>query len=149
MKQKFEITVDAGVDAVWAAFTNPDNMGRWVQNFKSITPKSGKPGQPGSTAEVVFDENGKEVVLTETVTERREKSFFAGDYESPHGKTHIVHHFEAVDDNTTRWTSWCRFTFSGFMKVFSIFMGGAIRKRTEGDMARFKLMVESDEASQA
>ena len=149
MKQKFDITVDAGIDVVWAAFTNPDNMGRWVRNFKSFKTTSGEPGQPGATAEVVFDEKGKAVVLTETVTERREKAFLAGTYESAHGTAHIVHHFEAVDDHTTRWASWCSFTFSGVMKLLSIFMGGGIRKRMEGDMARFKLMVESDEASQS
>ena len=147
MKQKFEIEIDASATRVWAAFTNPTNMKRWVQNFESITVTSGEAGQPGSTADVVFNENGKKVVLKETVTERREGTFFAGTYESPHGATLIVHHFEPVDDHTTRWTSWCNFTFKGFMRFLSLFIAGAIRKRTEGDMARFKLMVETDEAN--
>lgn len=144
MKLKFDIEIDARIDEVWAAFDNPDNMSRWMQNFHSFTPTSGEPGQPGSVAELVFDENGKKVVLKETVTERRDPDLMAGSYESPHGSTLIVNHFEPLDSGRTRWSSWCNFTFKGFMKFMSFFIAGTIRKRTEGDMQRFKLMLESD-----
>jgi hypothetical protein len=86
-------------------------------------------------------------MMKETITERREPDFIAGIYESVHGSTLIVNHFEAIDDDKTRWTSWCNFTFRGFMKLMSLFVMRSIRKRTENDMQRFKLMVESDEAS--
>jgi len=147
MKLNYEITIDAGLDKVWAAFDNADNMGRWQRNFQSYKPISGRPGEPGAVAELVFDEKGKTVVLRETITERREPDFLAGSYESEHGTTIIVNHFEAIDASTTRWSSWCNFTFTGFMKFMSLFIGNVIRKRTEGDMQRFKLMVESDEAN--
>jgi len=146
VKQNFEILIDASIDTVWAAFDNPDNMGRWQQNFHSYTHKSGDPGQPGSVAELKFDEKGKTVVLTEIITERRAPDFLAGTYESAYRTTIIVNRFEGVDDDSTRWTSWCRFSFKGFMKFMSLFIAGNIRKRTEGDMQRFKLMVESDQA---
>jgi hypothetical protein len=35
------------------------------------------------------------------------------------------------------------------MRFASLFVASAIRKRTEGDMQRFKLLVESDVASDA
>lgn len=146
MKLNFQVIIDASLDTVWAAFDNPDNMGRWQQNFHSYTHLSGQRGKVGSVAELRFNEKGKIVVLTETITERREKSFLAGSYESAHGKTIIVNRFETIDENQTRWTSWCNFTFTGFMKLISPFMSGLIRKRTESDMQRFKLMVETDEA---
>jgi len=144
MKLNFDIEIDAGLHDVWAAFTNPGNMGRWMQNFASFTPISGEPGQAGAVAEVVFDENGKRVMMRETITERRDPDFLAGSYETVHGTTIIVNHFEAIDDQHTRWSSWCNFTFTGVMRFMSIFIGGTIRKRTEGDMQRFKLLVETD-----
>lgn len=147
MKLNYEITIDAGLDEVWAAFDNAGNMARWQQNFHSYTPVSGRPGEPGSVAELIFDEKGKKVVLRETITERREPNFLAGSYESKHGTTIIVNHFEAIDLNATRWSSWCNFTLTGFMKFMSLVVRGVIRKRTERDMQRFKLMVESDEAN--
>ena len=124
-------------------------MTRWQQNLESFRHVSGEPGQPGAVSELVYDEKGKKVLLKETITERRQPDFLAGTYESPMGKTLIVNHFEALDDNSTRWTTWCNFTFQGFMKIMSLFIGGAIRKRTEADMQRFKLMVETDQANVA
>lgn len=146
MKLSFAITIDAGIDTVWAAFNDSSNMARWQQNFHSYAHKSGTPGQPGAVAELTFDENGKKVVLTETIMERREKSFLAAAYETDGGSTIIVNQFAAIGGNETRWTSWCNFRFRGLMKIMSIFAAGTIRKRTEGDMQRFKLMVESDNA---
>ncbi len=146
VKLKFEQTIDAGLRSVWAAFDNPDNMGRWQQNFDSYTHKSGEPGQPGAVSELVFNEGRKKIILKETITERREPDFLAGTYESTYGSTTIVNHFEAIDDSTTRWTSWCNFTFKGIMKFMAFFIAGPIRKRTEGDMERFKLLVETTEA---
>ena len=147
MKLKFETVIDASLETVWAAFDNPDNMSRWQQNLESFRHLSGDPGQPGAVSELVYDEKGRKVVLKETITERRQPDFLAGTYESPMAKTLIVNHFEAVGDESTRWTAWCNFSFHGLMKVMSLFVGGMIRKRTEGDMQRFKLMVETDRAN--
>jgi len=147
MKLKFETMIDASVEAVWAAFDNPDNMPRWQQNLESFHHVSGKPGQPGAVSELIYDEKGKKVILKETITERRDPNLLAGTYESPMGTTLIVNHFEVVADKSTRWTSWCNFTFQGFMKIMSLFVAGIIRKRTEADMERFKLMVETDQAN--
>ncbi len=147
MKFKFETVIDADLETVWAAFDNPDNMNRWQQNLESFKLVSGEPGQPGAVSELVYDEKGKKVVMKETITERRQPDFLAGTYESPIGKALIVNHFEAVDQDSTRWSAWCNVTFQGLMKVMSLFVGGAIRKRTEADMLRFKLMVETDQAN--
>jgi hypothetical protein len=149
MKLSFEQTIDADLKTVWAAFDNPENMARWQQNFESYTHKSGQPGQPGATAELVFSEGRRKITLTETVTERRAPDFFAGTYESSYGTTLVVNHFAAIDKKTTRWSSWCNFSFRGLMRFMSFFVAGAIRRRTEGDMQRFKLLVETDAASNA
>lgn len=147
MKLKFETVIDASLDTVWAAFDNPANMSRWQQNLVSFDHISGEPGQPGAISELKYDEKGKEVLMRETITERREPDFLAGVYDSRMGKTLIVNHFEAVDENATRWISWCNFTFTGFMKFTSLFVSGIIRRRTEADMQRYKLMVETDQAN--
>ena len=146
MKLNFEQTIDAGLETVWAAFNNAANKGRWQQNLASYTHTSGDPGQPGSISELTFNENGKMLVVNETITECREPDFLSANYDSKYSSTVIVNHFRFVDKNTTRWTSWCNFTFKGFMKIMALFLAGNIRKRTEDDMHRFKLLVETDEA---
>jgi hypothetical protein len=146
MKLNFEQTIDAGLDTVWAAFNNAANKGRWQKNFASYTHKSGDPGQPGAFSELIFNENGKLLVVNETILECRAPDFLSASYDSKHATTIIVNHFQSVDKNTTGWTSWCNFTFKGFMKIMALFLAGTIRKRTEDDMHRFKLLVETDEA---
>jgi uncharacterized protein YndB with AHSA1/START domain len=144
MKLKFEIEIDAEIEDVWAAFDDTGNLERWVRHFRSFTPLSGELGQPGSVAEFVFEERGRPVTLKATVTERREPDFLASTYESLHGNAIVVHRFESLGDGRTRWSSWGNFTFAGVMKYLSVFLVGSIRRRTEEDMQRFRLMVESD-----
>jgi hypothetical protein len=146
MKLNFEQTIDAGLETVWAAFNNAANKGRWQQNCESYTHTSGDPGKPGAIAELTFNENGKMLIVNETITECREPDFLSANYDSKYASTIIVNHFRLIDKNTTRWSSWCNFTFKGFMKIMALFLAGTIRKRTEGDMQRFKLLVETDEA---
>ena len=148
MKQRFEVTIDAGLGTVWAAFDDADNLPRWQSNLQAYVHKSGARGQPGAVTELIYDERGRKVVLKQTITERREPDFMAASYETPQATTLIVNHFEAIGNEQTRWSSWCNYRFSGLMKVTSLFVAGAIRKRAQGDMERFKLMVESDLAGQ-
>jgi hypothetical protein len=104
---------------------------------------SGNPGQPGARSELTYNENGKKMVINETITELREPVFLSAIYNTKYASTIIVNHFESVNENTTRWTSWCNFAFKGFMKIVALFIAGSIRKRTEDDMHRFKLLVET------
>lgn len=147
VKLNFEQTIEADLLTVWAAFDDPENMRRWQQNFESYTHKSGVQRHAGAIAELVLNDGKKKIILKETITERRDPDFLASSYESAHGTTMIVNHFEAINATTTRWTSWCNFTFTGMMKYMTFFIAGSIRKRTEGDMQRFKLLIETTEAS--
>jgi len=144
MKIRAEVKIDADRDTVWRTFDSPDNMPRWQPTLKSVTQKTGTPGEPGAVAELVYDENGKKVVMTETITEKRKPDFMAGIYESTWGKALIVNHFEAIGENTTRWTVYANHRFNGIMKLMALFAGKSVRIRTEADLQRFKLLVETD-----
>lgn len=144
MKLKAEIIIDADRDTVWQAFDNPDNMSKWQPTLKSFTHQSGQPGQPGAVSELVYEENGREIVMTERVSERRQPDFMAGSYESKWGTALIVNHFEKVGDKQTRWVSYWNQTFSGFLRLLTPFMRGSMRKRLDDDMQRFKFLVESE-----
>ena len=146
MKTRHEVLIDAPIDVVWEDYDTTDNLLRWQPTLKSFTPQSGTPGEPGAVTSLIYDEKGGEVHMTETVTERREPDFLASIYTSDWGKTIIVNHFENAGDGRTRWVMYANHFFKGMMKVMSVFRAGAIRKRTENDLQRFKLLVESEQA---
>lgn len=142
MKFNIEKTINASLQDVWSAFDNPDNMYQWQPTLESYEHRHGVPGQPDSVAELTYNEERGKVVLTETVSERREPDFMAGTYESEWARILIVNHFEAIDESTTRWIMYSNMAFKGFMKVMALFMGSSIRKRNDADMERFKNFVE-------
>lgn len=144
MKHKTDILIDADRDTVWRFFDNVDNMTRWQPTLKSFTPVSGTPGQADAVSELVYDEGGREVVLTETITARREPEFLGGTYESKWGTVVILNRFEQTGDHQTRWSSNSNHVFRGFMKVFAVFMQRSICGRIDADMQRFKLLVETE-----
>lgn len=146
MKSQTQVLIDADRETVWRAFNNPDNMNRWQPTLKSFAHKSGEPGQTGAVSELVYDEKGREIIMTERITERRDPDFLAGRYESNWGTTIIVNHFEKVGDGQTRWISYSRHSFKGVMRFLAIFMRKSICKRLDDDMQRFKLLVESQVA---
>jgi len=143
MKHKAEIIIDADLDTVWKYFDDPDNLTKWQPTLKSFTHKSGTPGQPDAVSELVYDENGREVVMTETITARREPYFLGGTYESKWANVAIVNHFEEIADNKTLWSMNTKYGFKGFMKIMALFMHKSICARSDTDMNRFKLLVET------
>jgi hypothetical protein len=72
----------------------------------------------------------------------------AGVYGARWGKSLIVNYFEAVDGNKTLWVSHANRAFNGIMKLLAPFIRKNICKRTERDMGCFKLLVESQIASE-
>ena len=146
MKMTFETEIRASRELVWAIFDNPDNLVRWQPTLESFTHLTGDPGQPGAVSELVYNENGKKVTMTETVTERRKPHFMAGTYDNDRATSLIVSHFEEIDDNTTRFISYSNMNFKGIMKILSLFVARSMRARVEADLSRFKLLVETEAA---
>jgi len=146
MKMKYEANIQASRDFVWATFENPDNLSRWQPTLESFAHQAGDPGQPGAVSELVYNENSKKIVMTETVTERREPQFMAGTYDNAWATMLIVNHFEKIDDNTTRFISYTNMNFKGVMKIMPLFVAKSIRARAEADLNRFKLLVETEAA---
>ena len=129
MKLKFEVLIDADPTAVWAAFDDSDRLQSWQPTLVSFTHRSGEPGHPDAISELVYEEKGRRIIMTETITEHRKPDFMAGIYESSQGTSLIVNTFEKVDERHTRWTAWHNMRFKGTAKLFAIFLQKSVRRR--------------------
>lgn len=143
MKTVNEITIEADRDTVWQVFDNAANLHKWQSTLKAFNHKSGMPGEPGSIAELVYDEGGREVIMIETMTEKRKPDLMAGSYDSRWSKAIIVNHFETLEDGQTRWVIYANYQFKGLMKLIGPFIRKSICKRSDDWMQRFKYLVET------
>lgn len=143
MEFYFEVTINKGRDEVWKIFDNLENLKKWQPTLKRHAQVSGEPRQPGAVARLTYDENGREVVLEETITGRRKPEFFSGTYTGMGARNTLVNRFVAEGPNKTLWTVQATFEFSSLQyKLMAPAMKGLIRKRIEADLNRFKLLAE-------
>jgi uncharacterized protein YndB with AHSA1/START domain len=145
MKLTIETDLNRSRAEVWRAFDNPENMKKWQPTLKTFEPQSGVPGQPGAVSKLTYDENGREVVLIETVTSRNAPAEFSGTYAAPGVDNTISNRFVELDQGRTRWIMETEFHFQGWMKLLTPFMKGMLRKRTEANVQLFKKLLETGE----
>ena len=143
MQFTFSYTLDRSRAEVWRAFDSVDNMKKWQPTLVGFDRISGTPGQPGAVSRLTYEEGGRSVILTETITLRREPEEFAGRYDSSMGTTVIRNRFETLSPTSTRWDVTSDVEFRGLWRLLAPFLRGMIGKRTRADLERFKSMLES------
>ena len=65
---EYEIEIARPLKDVYRAFSNPDNLPRWLSGLERTQQISGNPGEIGSKTRQIFLEHGRTVELIETVT---------------------------------------------------------------------------------
>ncbi len=145
MRMTVEVTLDKSRQEVWKAFDSPANMRKWQPTLKSFEPVSGTPGQVGAVSRLTYDENGRSIVLTETITLRQELVAFAGMYDSGHAVNTVQNSFTEVAPGRTKWVMEADLLFRGFLKLMAPFIRGTIEKRMRTDVERFKTLLEAGE----
>lgn len=147
VKLNKELIIDADRETVWSTFDNANARRQWQSGLTELRQVSGQPNDIGAVAELTFDDDGRPSKATETITERRRPSFLAATYESKQRNMLTVNTFESVGSGQTRWSVWSNIRFRGVAAVTSLFTAKRIQQRLEDDMQRFKLLVETLEAS--
>lgn len=143
MEFRFEFPLSRSRAEVWRAFDNPDNLRKWQPSLVSFVPVSGTPGQPGAISTLTYRDGNRTILMTETITLRREPEEFSGTYRSSMGTSTIHNQFESTGPASTRWLVTARYQFHGLWRLLSPFFKGTIRKRMDEELTRFKTQLES------
>ncbi len=64
-----KVTIGKPLEGVWDKFSDPGNMGKWLDGFKSIETISGEPETVGSRHRIVIEKDGRRFEAIETVKE--------------------------------------------------------------------------------
>jgi uncharacterized membrane protein len=140
---EYEVEINRPVGEVYREFNDPDNLPRWLTGLQRIEPVSGPPGEVGSVSRHVYLEKGRIVELIETVTAVEPEKHFAGRIEGQ-GVDCAIHvdFIDRGDKTGVRMGS--EFRPRGLMmKLMMPFFKGHVRKRQEGDLRKFKELVEA------
>jgi hypothetical protein len=118
-----EIDIALPRDEVARLFADPDKLVKWQRGLPSIEPLSGEPGQPGSTARLVFLNGKRRLEMVETITANDLPEAFHGTYDAKGVHNVVENWFTEPAPGTTHWVSRNAFEFQGFMKVIGLLSG--------------------------
>lgn len=76
------VYIDAPMEAVFDYLVKPELSKKWLDGMKEITLIEGSEMQPGSKYRIVFEENGREIPMTETIVRYVENERFTFDLET-------------------------------------------------------------------
>jgi uncharacterized membrane protein len=143
MKYITEVEIDLPRDRVIELFDDLDNYANWQESLVSMERIDGEAGQVGATTRLDHKMGKREVSMVETVTRRELPGRYTATYEAKGVWNEADNHFEALQDDRTRWTMNTEFRCSGIMWLMTTLMPGMFKKQTQATMEAFKTFAEA------
>lgn len=141
MKYTCEIDINKPVEETVELFDNQENLFKWMPGLKNLELIEGERGQPGSKTKLLFDMNGKEIEMVETLIKKKLPEEFTARFTAKGVDNYQTTRFIKIDDSRTKYLSENEFRFSGFMKLMGL-MPGAFKKQTMKYLESFKKFAE-------
>ena len=147
IKYTEEITIDSNIDAICTLFNNPDNMSKYMKEFKKYKLIEGKQGNNGAKSEVTVNIEEKDVVLIEKIINNNLPNQKKVSYESDGVKNTVTSKFEKTGNNKTKYINTQEFEFTGYRKIISFFLKTkkqeAMQAQTKQYLTNFKEFAEN------
>lgn len=137
-----QITIARPREQVIELITNPAHTPQWQPGIKRIDLLSGRQDEVGARSRVIFEFNGYQMEVIETVVKRSPPVLFSSSFEARGVKNTVVNRFYAVGPQETHWVMDNTFQFGGAMAFAGVFVRNFIAKQTVQSMNRFKLFAE-------
>ena len=136
--------IDRPVEDAWEVLMDESRMGEWLEGYKSMELIEGEPLTVGSKHKLVFEENGKEMTFTETVTAIEPLKEFSFDFDHDMMSSSIQMTLESTGPASTRITNRTKFSANGFfINLLMFFMTPRMKSRQSRSYARLKALIEA------
>src|SRR5688572_4427879 len=140
---KVTIIINQPVETVWDNLMDPDNLKFWLTGFVSVEHMSGDYGKTGSVSKLKFLERGKEMEVTETAVLVKPNQQYTFNMTSTAFDTDTDIRLISFG-NRTEFIQTVQFLPKQFfMKLLMPLIKGAMKKRMENELIRFKNFVET------
>ncbi|MBT3274038.1 MAG: SRPBCC family protein [Spirochaetales bacterium] len=143
MKYSCSIVIELPRERVIELFDSTENLSKWQVGFISMDHLEGEPGELGAKSKLVYDMNGKQLEMIETVINRDLPDELSFAYDTKGVWNSCVNKFKDHSPERTEWTMENEFRGTGFMKLLTLLMPGMFKRQTMKDMQRFQEFAES------
>jgi carbon monoxide dehydrogenase subunit G len=140
---KVSVTINQPVETVWDKLMNPDNLKFWLTGFVSVEHISGDYGKTGSVSKLKFLERGKEMEVTETAVLVKPNQQYTFNMTSTAFDIDTDIRLISFGNRTEMIQTVQFFPKQFLVKLFMPLIKGAMKKRMENELIRFKNFVET------
>jgi len=139
-----QVTIDRPASNVWAVMTDESRLGEWLPGFKKTELVSGTENTVGAISNVYFDENGKEVIMQETMKEIIPNKKMAMDFTMDFMDMEYEMNLNESNGKTILSSNTIAKGNGPFKKSLVALMKGVMKKQENANMVKIKEMVETN-----
>ncbi len=150
MKYQCSVDIDLPIERVVELYDDPDNYKAWQDGFVSYTPLSNNPGEPGAKSRLLYDHNGREMELIETIKVKNLPYEFTAVYEHQMMTNVMKNSFIPISSYKTRYEVEVEYVkFKHFIgKLMARFIPFVFKRQTEKWLNQFKSFAERESKTQ-
>ncbi len=142
LKYTVELDIARPREEVAELYEDPQQLVKWQKGLQSVEHLAGDPGQVGAKSRLVFQIEGRTVVMTETILVRDPPERFERLYDATGVSNTVRHRLIRLEEDRTKWISENEFHFRGSMRVVGWLMKGAFPKQSLAYLEAFKALAE-------
>ncbi len=144
MKYTLEIEIAISREKMITLFDSVENLQHWQEGFVSFEHLSGPYGETGGVALLKYNNNGKVLELTETITGKNLPDGFSAIYEAPMVWNRQKNYFIEMGPDKTKWVADHDFKFTSFMRIIGFLLPSVFKKQSYKFMEAFKAFAEAE-----
>lgn len=144
MKYTVQVTINTPVEECFKLLDDHENMKHWQEGLVSYEHISGDPGKVNAKMKLNYKFGKRKMSLIETITFKEKNKAFHFNFDAKGMHNIQQNFFEAIDNNTTQWTSVNEFVPTNFaMRMMALLMPKAFKKQSEKYLTDFKNFAEN------
>ena len=144
MKYEIEIPIHCNKEQVIALYTNPDLLSKWQTDLTYYQTVNGEAVQSNAQAIIYQKYRNKQVIIQETVLQRKGSEDIHLRYEKSSAELTERHYFKVLTNNQTLWPVQYKFRFKPFgLRLFSWYFKPYFREHHLALMHSFRQFAET------
>lgn len=139
-----EVTVNKSAKEVWAVMNDASKLPQWIEGFKRTELVSGTANTVGAVSNNYVDDNGEEMMMTETITAIQPNEHIAMDFSMDFMNMVYKVYLNEKDGKTTIRSESVTKGNGLFAKSIISFMPSSMKAQEDKNMASLKKVVEEN-----